>query len=424
MSYLMLPKGIRGFRQAVMSLWFRAPTESVLKVVNRKPESGAGPALSYILPLIVFGKPQMQQDFTYLYGDVLTNPRPVEEGRHDHYEAYYDWETTGDPYDVGPCYIGLQCFSDGTFDLAFNLQMDTYGTYSALDWVAVSATADWSAGTYVVVLKDTSPTIKYNPPEYFFVQTPQRLTPAELATGFGGWKPDQWHHLLLSFDLVGDLKLNGAETPAVSSTCRLWYAIDDTDYRGAKNLGPNRDADDGLGDNTILTQNMYDNSGTGFDGQKHGMPVAPPTGTYIPALIPSSDQQFGIPASGGYVKDILRVEMAEFQMWTGIALDTGVEDNRRAFIDYERDERGNPIKDKDGNYTLLPVAPEKAETLLTKKPDIMLHGSSDWIMGANTGTAEQFKPVAKINPYKPDPSLNKSPAPAPSRSSVRLTQRA
>jgi len=60
------------------------------------------------------------------------------------------------------------------------------------------------------------------------------------------------------------------------------------------------------------------------------------------------------------------------------------------------------------------------EKLLGKKPEILLHRSSNWKKGSNTGTlglefagdgqiierpAGQFVPTAKIEQYKPDPKL-------------------
>jgi hypothetical protein len=126
-------------------------------------------------------------------------------------------------------------------------------------------------------------------------------------------------------------------------------------------------------------------------------------------------------------------------MWTGVTLDTGEEKNRRAFIDYERDVNGNIVTGADGKVTLKSVPPvgqppsdehpdgqpAPADKLLGKRPEILLHGSSKWINGNNTGTAGvnynvdppvikpegQFQPVAEIKAYTPDPTLQKEPAP-------------
>jgi hypothetical protein len=98
--------------------------------------------------------------------------------------------------------------------------------------------------------------------------------------------------------------------------------------------------------------------------------------------------------------------MAELQIFTDVTLDTGDEPKRRAFIDYVRDNDGNPIEDEDGKRTLEPVDPEKAEELLGKKPEILLHTSANWKAGNNTGSLGPFTPTGGINSYKPDPSLS------------------
>jgi len=112
----------------------------------------------------------------------------------------------------------------------------------------------------------------------------------------------------------------------------------------------------------------------------------------------------GLPASAEYVDTIYHCEMAEFQMWGGISLDTENVINRRAFVD----ANGKPVK------------PIKAEELMGRRPDIQFHGTNKWQQGYNTGTtgaqqsttgefekipSGQFIPTAKIAKYLPDPSL-------------------
>jgi hypothetical protein len=133
--------------------------------------------------------------------------------------------------------------------------------------------------------------------------------------------------------------------------------------------------------------------------------------TWLPVPIKSAGNPLGIPSSAQFVNNVYRVELAEFAMWTGVTLDTGIEANRRAFIDFRRDEAGAPV-----DNVLQPVDPEKAATLLGKAPEILLHGSSKWVNGENTGTtgvdsdgnpipSGQFHPTGGIKQYEPDPSL-------------------
>jgi hypothetical protein len=97
--------------------------------------------------------------------------------------------------------------------------------------------------------------------------------------------------------------------------------------------------------------------------------------------------------------------LAELQIFTGVTLDTTLVTARRAFVD------------ADGN----PVDPEDAEEFMGKRPEILLHGSSDWIDGLNTGSigldnedkivpSGQFTPTGTILEYTPDPSLEQPTA--------------
>jgi len=403
-SYLTLPSGVANFSQAVLSLWFRVPGSSV--AARLVQVDGTDP-LTYTIPLLVFGTSQMRQNFEYLYGDISDDPAHP-------FFAFYDWQTVGEPYDVGPSWIGISPNRDGTgtFDLEFNLQLDTYGTYTAIGWVAdppAVTTIEDGVYTHIVTPKDTSPTLAYGPPEFFYVLTgagssaPEETRSLNLA-------PDVWHHLLLSFDLTGELSVGA---PFGDSACRMWYAIDDFDYRGPLNLQPYRDELDDLDPNAILTATMHDVSGESpYGGEYFGTPVPDASGNYTPTPVPSS-VPFGIPAVT-YVQDIFPVEMAEFQLFTGVALDTGVEANRRAFVS------------DDGK----PVAPAEAETLLGVKPEILLHGTGHWQKGINTGPpgvidpdtgdpipdpTKSLTPTGRIDSYTPDPSLHGPQGPEAAR---------
>jgi hypothetical protein len=111
-----------------------------------------------------------------------------------------------------------------------------------------------------------------------------------------------------------------------------------------------------------------------------------------------------------------KFERAELQIFSGGTLNTSTEASRRAFIDFERDADGKPIRDEGGKLALKPVDPEQAETLLGRKPAILLSGSTEWQEGKNTGSlgvdvdgkeipGGQFKPTGTIEKYTPDPSI-------------------
>jgi hypothetical protein len=430
MSYLTLQGGIADFSKAVISLWFRAPRESIIAASNNKVDSGLEnfEMLQSILPLITLGKPQVSRTYSTPTHDVAViheylpgEPSGVTYDTIDYVE--------GRSYDVDPSYIGLLCHSDGTFNMAFNLQMKndmplratTHVTtqmdiYSGSDPGAPVAEAD-ILGTGVVVLfpnvgvaaiADAS-YVDNAQPEVFTVITREDL------------EPDQWHHILLSFDVGGSISIG---TPFASTSCKLWYAIDDRDYRGAENLGPYRNTGgqwgpDTLDANAILTKNAWLFSGLDPNWQAinyyQNHFVGLPQGIYGGGSIPSANAEIGLPASLKYVDAIFRCEMGEFQLFTDVTLDTGDEHNRRVFVDDE----GKPV-DPEGTED----EPAPAEKLLGKKPDILLHGSDDWIAGKNTGSlgieintdgevverpSGQFTPTAAIEPYKPDPALSEIP---------------
>jgi hypothetical protein len=128
--------------------------------------------------------------------------------------------------------------------------------------------------------------------------------------------------------------------------------------------------------------------------------------------IPLYGHPIGIPSSTHHIDHNTGVEMAELQIWIGQTIDTANEGLRRLFIDYPKDEDGNPDRTKP----LESVPPKIAEAVLGK-PDILLHGTSHWQKGLNTGTSGvdpdgniktegQFQPVARIERFEPDPKLH------------------
>jgi hypothetical protein len=399
MSFLELDKGIPDFSKAVISLWFRAPLESVIAAADNSLPTGADNfyMMQGILPLVTFGKPQQNKNYQVVYSEDIAHGDPFDVAV---ISAYTGW-TNGPAYDVDPSFIGLDCRSDGTFKVEFNLQSDKKGSYNSLIWFATDAAyiADYdgpppvgsgivgSAGSWFqTTIVDGTNGIQDAQPEHFNVENGIKL------------KADVWHHVVLSFDVSGSCSVGEKPT----STCLMWYAIDDTNYNGVEHMGPQRDDDDELGPNAILTYTVYRESGVSDDPIIfYNNNVPNPSGGCSPGPLPSDQVDFAFPSSAKYVDAIFRVEMAEFQMWTGVTLDTGIEDNRRMFIK----DNGRPELD----YSL-------AEDVLGK-PIIRLHKSGNWIVGHNTGSigtdaegkkieSGQFIPTAKTRRWKPDPSLH------------------
>jgi len=117
--------------------------------------------------------------------------------------------------------------------------------------------------------------------------------------------------------------------------------------------------------------------------------------------LPVSGHPIGVPTSTRHLKHNTGIEMGELQIWANRTLNAGDVKMRRLFVD------------EDGK----PVPPRIAEKILGK-PDVLLHGTNNWKKGFNTGrsgvddedktiAAGQFRRVAKIERFVPDPELGK-----------------
>lgn len=263
--------------------------------------------------------------------------------------------------------------------------------------------------------------------------------------------PDQWHHILLSCDMTGPISAIGRQYAGydenlipidpggkgrITTPCRIWLAYDDHNISGVGLLGGSFDPDKTTtpGNNDLFTQNAANTASqlgdvdhtqgpilAGFGGPylrtNTVVGLTNPSYDYQPGHIESAGFPIGIPASEKYVNNVCHVEMAELQMFTDVTLDTNVEKNRRAFISKD----GKPVsasqkKQKD-EISGKTTGDSGSIELLGKRPDVLLHGSGNWIHGSNTGSTGidkdgkkllggQFKPTAKIETYVPEPSLH------------------
>jgi hypothetical protein len=271
--------------------------------------------------------------------------------------------------------------------------------------------------------------------------------------------PDKWHHLLMSFDLSNKVNTTGQkitytetngsgssteverddEGSRTTSTCRMWIALDDVNLLEKKLSAywPRGSSDP----HAVLTVNgFYTADDVVRDIFTTGNPIAACDGTdlttretydtasyeFTPAKLDMT--RLGIPAVDAYVDHVRNVEMAELQLFTGLALDTGMESNRRAFVSPAEDGNGDPIMGEDGLQVMKPVFADKKGTeenhyssgsieYLGREPDILLHGSGKWKKGDNTGRlgvdgtgkpipGGKFKPTGRIITYRPDPTLH------------------
>lgn len=475
MSYIYLPKA-PGFRKAVFSLWFKVPAASI--AAAKEAYSGKeGTPLDGIIPLVVMGdrgtdniptKVQKTQvlasvsggymvtGYSYEQTASIIGPCPehgigsarckvVQErnlgatymfvGPSNYYMDVPQQVPSGEPPEkTNPTCIGVDCngssatlyvnfetkkkpevsnyahnrtytlgeihygksdppsFMQGTrtytgCSIPFGLAFPFYDVVEESDMHEVSVPDGWSTGSPVVSFVDISKLIESATGSIYSDQI--KVT------------PDVWHHVLVSVDLKDVV----AKSEAVLSAAKLQVALDDTNYIEG-DLSSNWLA--GTEPNDIVTDGAWRIYRTRDDpefGAAHYSLAGP-------AVL--AGKPMGLPATSEFVENIYHVEMAEFQMWTGITVDTEDVGRRRAFIDYKRDKAGKQISND-----LQPVNPKKAADMFRKKQTILLHGSSKWIKGKNTGTTGitvvggkpvekpdgQFIPAGVIKKYKPEPEL-------------------
>jgi hypothetical protein len=269
--------------------------------------------------------------------------------------------------------------------------------------------------------------------------------------------PDDWHVLILSLDLSKEVKTQGfnwdlpqplTTAEGTLSAAQAWIAFDGQNIT-REDLSPYWPKGtvanpSGYADpNAILTRYAYQIATTyhqpgeldfyNFDGTwlKHHQQTPFPRFSYQSAGVPSAEAPFAIPSSMDDEDSILRVEMAEFHMWTGVTLDTSVDANIALFVTSE----GRP----NTHYAQTGPKDPKGQGMddVLGTPVLRLHGSSDWSKGKNTGSLGldtsqkppkvlpdgQFTPTAKINPYKPNPSLSGYGAAPMAKTEIRLKGR-
>jgi len=222
--------------------------------------------------------------------------------------------------------------------------------------------------------------------------------------------PDHWHHIIVSFEIKAQVVVGSNDFPLqdlknyVQSTPKMWIAVDDVNYT-KYDLSPfwNKGGDP----NEIVNEDAMNMAGKGpflqIDTEIHkhvgDQNIMPKYDAKTKSI---KSENIGLPASAKFVENIYNVEMADFQMWTDVTLDPAKESNRRLFID----EDGEPVKNN-----------KEATKLFKDRPSIMFRKTSQWKTGNNRGTlgvddkgkkipSGQFKPTAKINSYKPEPSLH------------------
>lgn len=344
MGYLEIAAApLADFKKAIISIFFQASAETLNGVLALADSddllddgfSNVYPALHKIIPLITFGS--IEPTFGGI--GVLTP--------------------------TSPSFIGIDCFSPlFAPTLAVNLQMPNSTNYSP----SPSSPEDqWRRDVFYMRGRGD-----LGDPDT------QRLVVT----------PDAVHHALISFDLSLDCScyfatnpevLLGAPSFQITAGPTFSWAFDDVDKVGlsmAKSGGA-------LWNTTPLMTPIPINSivpsgllfgAAGDEGS---------TATWSSASIASNTNPIGIPTSSQFVSSVYPgVVLGELQFFTGISADASDVDIRRLFIK------------ADGT----PQPPSVASDALGQAPDILLHGSSLWKAGVNTGSlGENFIKTGTIN---------------------------
>jgi hypothetical protein len=421
MSYLQLPSiNLADFSKGTISLWFRFSDDSVAKAreyaESYQPpdfgDSATGPDIfKATIPLVTFGRKVM----AHTYGFV-SHAWPFPTGGTGASTAD---SVAKDDSPCEPSHLGLSVPTghDDQTTVALRMVFQTETRAQVQGLLTEASDIHWEqdppgSGLYqqYTVIKDIS-YVRTASPETFEINPTFEVS------------ADKWHHLLVSFDFstaVDVVAIKGSqsenvERDTIKSVCQLWYAFDDENKDGKDNMGDSwgfHDPNDVVPITAIAAAISYISPSIPTDST--GRPTV--TGQiydteyhWAASPIPMSTGPVGLPASADYVETIYHVEMAEFQFFAGLVIDTSNQQKRRAFVD----ANGNP------------VTPEDTEKALGRKPDILLHGSSNWQQGKNTGTtgitkndkgedivieAGQFRHVGLIKKYTPDPSLENTTA--------------
>jgi hypothetical protein len=414
-DYLTLPRAL-SMNKATISFWFRVPTKSANAARARTPPNFGDYRVFYgIVPLITWGAQQttpVTDIETYDTGAINESATPIT------LERISGTHTAPlQPSGIGVS-VGSATLPQLQPSLDVHIQTNVHATGTGLKKIPTAFTGDF-VGINVAPPFEGRP-IYFNV-EYTFTdvsetvtEEPQYLGNSDANTSFSGAgypdvTLDKWHHLLISWDLLSHSNTGGAS--------KMWCAIDDVNKDGNSDLPAMCNTSAGMGLNDHMCAVCFDYQGhpeasVRIDFGSNAIPSDPFRIPAPPSVKRSSD------ATGGTISfaPIETVELAELQIFSGVTLNTSSETNRRAFIDYERDEAGNPIRDEDGKRSLKPVNPKQAEELLGQKPDILLHGSTKWQNGQNTGSlgidpdgeeipSGQFQPTGEIKKYSPDPSI-------------------
>lgn len=370
MSYLTLDKNLN-MNKVTISLWFRVPAASAAACAAKFPPFFYGfKVMNSVIPLIAWGqniRVQITDTELFFIGYFPNNPNP----------QFGERVSGSHESVVSPSFIGVRVDRLDPPTLDVHIQTADHGN--------ATNTRQLVSGFYIA--DDGAPVFTYTDASYMTVEAPEYFgnSDADSSNSRAGHpllEVDHWQHVLISWQLLAHSSTN----PGAAS--KMWCAVNDVNKTGAQ-LPAMCDPLLGMAENDHMAWNPYYYIGDEFGAS---VSVAISQIPAAPLSIPGPPLVSWTTAEGIADRNpIEMVELAELQIFCDTTLDTGVVANRRAFIDDEG----------------KPVPPDAAEKLMGKKPEVLLHGSGNWIKGINTGSdAAQLTPTGKIIGYSPDPSLH------------------
>ncbi len=375
-------------KQTVISLWFRIPASAAAAVLARDTGIYNGfPVMIGTIPLITFGTQQS--------GDILSvvavNAGDCPPG----FPNYGSDVGSVDSFPEPPTFIGVQFLPSGVGGAD-----DSYG-YLTLN----IATANTSLMSSIQEISPSGTCNLLPSPEFTFDTFDASSNLENSHENFGNSflagphvTTDEWHHILLSWDIGSECSAVGGDTPSVDTDSQMWCAFDavnknESNLPGGCWIG-DKDGT-GLGDpNSIFSNNAA--LAIGFAERETGTPSSSSTFSsdlpcdtiWIPGP-PTVTRGSSPTGDTETIAPVQLVEMAECLVFTGVTLDTSDADNVAAFV-----TAGG-----------TPADPGLSRALLGQAPDIEFRKRSDWIAGVNRGTLGTFAKVGTINPYSGIPSL-------------------
>jgi hypothetical protein len=350
------------FDIVTMSIWFRVPAASIAAAEVKWPTvANQMDRWRGLIPLITWGTQTSGTETAV--NSVLLGTEP---GIGDIFGQELGATTN---FDEGPGYIGIRCDPSG------DAVLDAY--------IPVGAPASCSAVRYIADGYEVHDPFDGG---YDYTYSDISSTESGYDDWFGGESDtvilaDTIYHLLISWDLTSGSAsvgvIGGADPDVgVTASSTMYAAINDVNITGADL--PMVWAGGAAGVNTHVSRQTYQFAG--LDENPIGLPGVTTTASGIPTDPVSVPGPASINLIAGSDEPVLKVQIGDLQVFTGIALDTSIEENRRAFI-------------TSGGR---PASPALAAALMDKQPEIRFQTVNDWQVGNNRGTDGDFTATGTI----------------------------